>query len=219
MPSLIKIPYSTVEYQARFARPVIQLIAEKAAPIQAVVDALIPFGFQFVNTETDGMLSAHKTTFRLPDRNIVFHFGAEECRFTKNASNWNTADEDLQVLIAAESAVLAQGAEVRTRSVAVAMHLQLVETPRSEILSRFAPEPFFKNVPAEYQPIQFGTAVTLAHGSILVDHSATVANGIFVRFAQEFDAIPSLLDIMAKVRRDEEFLFGVLDVEEELSHE
>jgi hypothetical protein len=50
MPSLIKIPYSTVEYQARFLRPVIQLIAGEAAPIQAVVDALLPFGFQFAET-------------------------------------------------------------------------------------------------------------------------------------------------------------------------
>jgi hypothetical protein len=218
MPSLIKILYSTAEYQARFARPAIQLIAEKAGPVQAVVDALLPFGFQFANTETGGVLAAHRTTFRIPERSIVFQFGAEECRFTKDASNWATAEEDIKVLAAAESAVLAQGAEVTARSVTVAMHLQLLETPRAEILSRFSPEPLYKNVPEGYQPTQFAVAVKLVHGSILVDHSATVANGIFVRVTSEFDATPSLLEIMAKVRLDEQFLFGVLDVEE-VNHE
>ncbi len=215
MPSLIKIPYSTVEFQARFARPVIKLIAGNAEVVQCAIDALLPFGFQFANMETQGTPTTHKTILRLPERNIVFQFGADGCTFTKDTANWQTAEEDLKVLMAAESSMLAQGAEVVARTVTVAMHLQLLETPREEILARFTPPPFLGNLPPEYRPIQFAGVVKFPSGSILFDNSATVANGIFVRFSSDFDGAGSLQGVMARVRRDEEFVFSMLDVQED----
>ena len=215
MPSLIKIPYSTVEYQARFARPVVRLIAGKAEVIQTVVDALLPFGFKFTNLETQGALATHRTIFRMPEKSIVFQYGADGCWFTKENSSWQTAEDDLKVLMAAEAAaVLATGCEIATRTVAVAMHLQLLETPREEILTRFTPSPFLEGLPSDYKPVQFAGVVKFSSGTMLFDYSATVANGIFVRFSADFDDKASLHDVMAKVRKDEEFAFSMLGVQE-----
>ena len=214
MPSLIKIPYSTVEYQARFAGPVVKLIAGQAEVIQAVVDALLPFGFQFMNMETQGTLANYNTILRLPGRNIVFQYGADGCTFTKDSSSWQTTEEDLRVLIAARSAVLAQGAEVGAQTVTLAMHLQLLETPREDILTRFTPPPLRAELSSEYKPIEFAGAAKFSHGSLLFDYSATVANGIFVRFISRFDGKASLEDIVVRVRKDEAFVFTLLDVQE-----
>ncbi len=46
MPDLVKIPLSSAEYQARFERPVIGFVgADRPRAVEAVIDALLPFGF------------------------------------------------------------------------------------------------------------------------------------------------------------------------------
>jgi len=219
MPSLIRIPYCTAEIQARFARPVIQLIADKAAPFQAVVDALLPFDFDFENTEANGAaLAQHRSTFRIPARNIAFEFGAQSYKFVKDASTWDTAEEDLKVVQAGEEALISQGAEIASRSITVGMHVQLLETPRADILSPFAPKPFFgQDIPPEYKPEQFGFSLKLPKGFVIVDYSRTVANGIFVRITADSAGYVSLQDVAKKIRQDEQFLAKILDLQSDLS--
>ncbi len=52
MPDLVKIPLSSAEYQARFERPVIGFVgADRPRAVEAVIDALLPFGFRLANSE------------------------------------------------------------------------------------------------------------------------------------------------------------------------
>src|SRR5579864_8964881 len=109
MPELVKIPMASAEYQARFDRPYVGLIArDMARVLEAVVAALLPFGFRLENTEvvTTRTPADHKVIFKIPERGISFQFGAEEYKFTKEGSSWGAADEDSQVLVAAERALL-----------------------------------------------------------------------------------------------------------------
>ena len=146
MPDMIKIPAASAEMQARFERPYIGFIgSDRPRAVEAVVSALMPFNFRLSNTElvTTGSVADHKVIFKLPDRGLTFQVGAEEYRFTKDGSNWETANEDIRVLMAAEHALLEGTVAKVTRCLTtVAVQLQLLTKPREEVLAPFFPEPF-----------------------------------------------------------------------------
>jgi hypothetical protein len=217
MPELVKISAASAEYQARFDRPYVGLIADDRARVfEAVVTALLPFQFRLPNAEvvTTGTLANYRVIFRIPERGISFQFGAEEYRFLKEGSSWSTADEDAQVLIAAQRALMEGcGAKVESCMLTIAMHLQPLAKTREEILAPFVPEPF-KALMTQRQTQTFGNHMKWADGDVLLDFSIAFANGIFVRLTSQFKGQPPLPDILAKVRSDEEALFGILGVEE-----
>jgi hypothetical protein len=217
MPELVKIPIANAEYQVRFDRPYIGLIAnDRPRVFEAVVAALLPFSFRLANTEfiTTGTPADNKVVFKIPERGISFQFGAEEYRFGKEGSSWATVDEDTQVLVAAERALLEGiGAKIESCMLTIAMHMQPLAKTREEILAPFVPEPF-KKLMSERNAQTFGNHLKWADGDVLLDFSVAVANGIFVRLASKFGGQPPLSDILAKVRHDEETLFGILGVEE-----
>jgi hypothetical protein len=219
MPHLIKIPAASVEYQARFARPCIGFIGtDRPRAAEAIVDALLPFNFQLANSESAslGNLAAHKVSFKLPERGISLYFSAEEYRFSKDGANWETAEEDGQVLVAAERALLdGSTARVALCTVNLGMHLQLLTTPREEVLAPFVPEPF-RHFLVERKANTYGNHLKWATGDLLLDFSLLFANSIFVRFSAQFDGHPPVSEIMAAVRREQHTIFQILDVRERI---
>lgn len=217
MPDLIKIPISSAEYLARFDRPYVGLIGnDRPRVFESVVTALLPFDFKLANTEivTTGTLADHKVIFNLPERGISFQFGAEEYRFGKDGASWNTVKEDAKVLLAAEHALLKEsGAKIESCLVTLAMHLQPLAKRREEILAPFVPEPF-KRLPTERLAQTYGNHLKWADGDVLIDFSIALANGIFLRFSSQFKGQQPQADILAKVRSDQEMLFGILGIEE-----
>ncbi len=217
MPEPIKISAASAEYRARFVRPYIGLIGnDRARAFEAVVTALLPFNFRLANTEivTAGTLADHKVVFRIPERGVRFQFSAEEYSFGKDGSSWATADEDGQVLAAAERALLEDsGATIDSCTLTIAMHLQPLAKTREEILAPLVPGPF-KKLMVERKAETFGNHLRWADGDVLLDFSVALANGIFVRLTSQFKGQPPLSDILAKVRSDEEMLFEILGVEE-----
>ena len=218
MPEAVKIPAASAEYQARLVRPYIGLIAEDRPRVfESVATALLPFGFRLANAEivTIGTPAEHKVVFRIPERGISFQFGAEEYRFGKDGASWNTADEDAQVLVAAERALTERsGVQVETCVFTLAMHLQPVSKTREEVLAPFLPAPF-KTLLGQRQAQTFANHVKWADGDLLIDFSVGYANGIFLRLTSCFKGLPPLADILAKSRSDEDAVFGVLGVEEQ----
>jgi len=217
MSELIKIPLSSAEYLAHFDRPYVGLIAnDRPKVFEAIVSALLPFDFKLANTEiiTTGSLADQKVTFTLPERGISFQFGAEECRFTKEGASWNTAEEDSKILLAAERALLkTSGAKIESCLLTLAMHLQPLAKKREEILAPFVPEPF-KSFMGKYAPQTFGNHLKWSDGDVLLDFSVAFANGIFLRFSSQFKGRPPHLDILTKVRSNQEMLFALLEIEE-----
>lgn len=217
MSELVKIPMASAEYQARFERPYIGLIANDRPRIyEAVVAALLPFKFRLANTEivTTGTPADHKVIFRIPERGISFQFGAEEYRFGKEGSSWSTVDDDAEVLVAAERALMeGSGARVESCMLTIAMHLQPLAKTREEILAPFVPAPF-KALMTQRQAQTFGNHLKWADGDVLLDFSVLFANGIFLRLTSQFKGQPPLTEILAKMRSDEEAVFGILGIEE-----
>jgi hypothetical protein len=217
MPELIKIPTASAEYQARFDRPYVGLVASDMQRVyESVLVALLPFKLRLADTEVDtsGRLADHKVVFRIPDRRISFQFGAEEYRFAKGEPSWATADEDTEVLAAAEGALLnASGAKIKECVLTIAMHMQPLSKSRQEVLAPFVPVPFEKFL-KERNAQTFGNHLKWANGNVLLDFSVAFANGIFLRFTSEFAGHPPLPEILAKVRNDQNSLFEILGVEE-----
>src|SRR5262245_48780278 len=121
MAELVKILLAGVEYRAYFERPYVGFITDgRMRAFEAIFNALLPFKIRLANTEfvETGTPADHKTIFRIPDRWITFQFGAEEYRFNKELASWATADDDGQVLLAAERALL-EGSGAKVASCAV----------------------------------------------------------------------------------------------------
>src|SRR5262249_5833712 len=107
MAELVKIPVASVEYRARFERPYVGFINyDGLRAFEAVLTALLPFNLRLENTEivTTGTPANRKAIFRIPERGISFQFGAEEYRFSKEPAFWAAAEDDGQILLAAQQA-------------------------------------------------------------------------------------------------------------------
>ncbi len=217
MAELVKITSSTAEFTGRFDRPYVGLIADDRAPVfEEVIEALLAFKFRLANAEviSVGPLTDHKVIFRNPEKGVTFQFGAEEYTYSNDQSSWNNAEEDLQVLVAAEDALLkASGAKVGSCLVRLFLHMQPIAKTREQILESFVPTPFEALV-RQRQALSFGSHLRLIDGDLLLDFSNVVANGIFLRLTSEFINKPPLADILAKVRGDQKTVFGILDIED-----
>lgn len=216
MSDLAKIPLSQADYQAEFERPSIAFIGtDRPRSIEAVVDALLPFGFRLANSEvvSTGPLSDHKVIFRFPDRGITLQIGAEAYQFRKEGSNWPTAPDDVKILVAAENALL-NGTSTKVGSclITVAMHAQLLTRPREEVLSPFIPVPFQKDGWAK--AISYGNHLRWPSGDLLIDFSAVYANGIFMKFSSRFEGHPPIEQMLEGIRRAEISIFQLLGIEE-----
>jgi hypothetical protein len=123
-------------------------------------------------------------------------------------------DEDAKILLAAERALLeGSGAEVASCIARVAIHLQLLNKRREEILAPFVSEPF-KALMGQRQAQSYGNHIVFVDGDVLLDFSMVFANGIFLRFSSHFTGHPSLSEVREKMRTDQDALFGILGVEE-----
>jgi hypothetical protein len=158
-----------------------------------------------------GPLADHKVTFRFPDKGISLQFGAEYFQFTKEASNWATAEDDVKILVAAEQALLrGTSVEVGNCLVTVALHAQLLTKPRGEVLSSFLPAPIREWRDA----ISYGNHLRSADGDLLLDFSAVFANGIFLKFSFQFDGHLPAQQMLERVRKEEISIFQLLGIEE-----
>lgn len=218
MPDLVKIPAASAEVVARFDGPYIGLlVGDKAKIFEAIVTALLPFNFRLANTElvsNSGKPAEEKLIFRIPERDIAFHFGAEEYRFTKDGASWSTAAEDGAVWNAAETALLTGSrVKVASCSVTLAMHIVPLSKTREEVIAAFVSAPFKQLTDRE--PKAFGCHIRFADRSeVLIDYSLGYANGIFVRVSSQMEGKPPIADILGRMRADEEQAFKILDVQE-----
>ena len=177
----------------------------------------LAFNFLLANAEiiNTGKPVDHKAIFRLPERGISFQFGAEGYRFSKEFLSWATAEDDGQILLAAERALMdGSSAKVASCIAIVGTHIQPLNKSREEILAPFIPQPF-KILMQQRQTRSYATHFMFVDGDAVIDFSVGFANGIFLRFSSRFNGHPPLSEILAKVRSDQDALFGILGIEED----
>src|SRR5690348_1623334 len=102
MPEKVTIPIAFFEYVAKYVRPNFQALMDRARIVQGIYDSLSPWQIKIDDIEpiTTGKHSEQGITFRLPDKKVLFFFGAESCKLTKNDANWEGAEELIKVISA-----------------------------------------------------------------------------------------------------------------------
>lgn len=218
MPELITIPISFFEYAADFERPVFALWMDRSKVVEAMFDALKPWKPNIDNVEviTTGKHSEQGISFKLPDKRVVFFFGPMGCKFTKEAADWASAEEIINILDTARSTLIkSSGAVVLVHKTVIAMHFQPRVKAFIDIL-----KPFVSTQLAGLHDGQVRSAATIIKwekNKLILDGSGSIANGIFLRIEREFEGRVGFEEMVSALRKDEDAVFKLLDVEEDIA--
>src|SRR5271154_3773216 len=96
----ITIPISIFEVTIRYEKPVIRLLADRVAIVQALFDTFAEYELNPDDLEavTSGRTTDQGIKLRLASQRINLFFGATGCKFTKEGAVWAEADKILGVL-------------------------------------------------------------------------------------------------------------------------
>jgi hypothetical protein len=218
MPELITIPISFFEYVAEFERPVFALWMDRARVVEAVFDVLGPWNPTIDNMEviTTGKNSEQGVNFKLPEKRAAFFFGPASCKFTKEAVDWDSAQEIIGILGAARAKLIELSrAAVSVQRTQIALHFLPKTKAFIDILRPLLP----KQMEALHDEKVTTAAIILKweKSKLILDASASIANGVFLRLEKEFKGNAGLDAIALELKKDEDAAFAMLDVIEDLS--
>jgi hypothetical protein len=216
----VEIPYSLVEYTAKFEKPIVNVWDQRAAIIANVLSALQPWGFTLEGVEIktrSEKLSEHGVVFRrtipqTPAMSLALTFGTI---FISAANlDWTEADDFVSAMMTGISAIRESfDPTISSQQVALGMHIQLkagsVKDVTTPLLSASAAKLMDGGIKTA------GIILMREKSSILIDASAAYANALFVRIIREHSADALLPEMAERLRQDEEQLFDVLSFEGE----
>ncbi|HEV2325563.1 MAG TPA: hypothetical protein VGS10_16550 [Terracidiphilus sp.] len=215
MPEKVTIPIAFFEYTARYVKPNFQALMDRARIVQAIYDSLIPWQIKIDDVEpiTTGKPSEQGINFRLPDRKVLFYFGVESCKFTKNDADWAGA-EDLIKIMSASFKALKQtaGVDFLNQQASVAMHVQPTKMRFVELL-----KPFLSPAIQALESTEMTSGAAIIKWDkhrIVLDGSAALANALFLKFEREFEGDETLENMALRLRSDEDAILKMLGVEE-----
>jgi hypothetical protein len=216
MVELVTIPVSFFEVAIDYERPDVRLLSERPSIVQGLVEALLQWNFKIDDIEilTGGKLSEQGAMFKIPQKNVSFFIGATLCRFSRNAVDWDLADETIAILDAVVSALTRlSGVVMGTKRTAVGVHLQPRTVPFMEILRPFVP---LQLAAIGSQPIvTMATVARWGDRRITIDGSAVVANAVFLKLEREFLPSTSYQEITKRLWDDEQEVFAIMGVKED----
>jgi hypothetical protein len=216
MPEIVTTPLSYFEVAVEYAEPIIQLATNRGAVVEAIYAALKAWHISIDDMEViqTGKPSEQGVKFKIPQKKSSFFFGPASCKFTRDDTSWDLAEETIQILDASLSALRdSAGVTLTSKKTLVALHLQPTKIPVADIL-----RPLIVPVLANLEPIPATTMATVVKWDkrrVTIDGSAQIANGMFLRYEREFANDVSYADIAAQLQADEDALFGMLGVQEE----
>jgi hypothetical protein len=217
MPELVTIPISFFEVTFEYDRPNLALWSDRGPIVQAIFD-----GLQAWNPKVDdiepiitGKLSEQGFIIKLPLMRASFFFGPAWCRFSRDAVDWNLAAETVAMLDAATTAfVRLTGMVIKIKKTAIGVHLQPRTKPFIEILGPFMA---LKRGALEDTPLRTMAIVAKwDKRKVTIDGSGALANGIFLKIERDFESAATSVAMAEQLRSDEEELFAILGVKEDL---
>jgi len=216
MPEIVTIPASYFELEMEYAQPNLRLWLDRINVVEAVYAALQPWNIAVDDVEviSTGKPSEQGIKFKIPEKLCSFFFGAASSKFTRDSASWETADETIEIVDAAVTALIGQtSAQIAKRKAIIVLHAQPKSLQFIQILAPFAPA---KLVALESDPLNtMATVVKWGKRKITLDGSAQIANAIFIRFDREFAGTVSYMDIAKQLRLDENEIFNLLEIQEE----
>jgi hypothetical protein len=218
MPELVTIPVSFIEVAIDYENPNTRLVTDRAAVVQHIFEALLPWNFKIDDIEilNSGRNSEQGAMFRLPHTHVSFFVGPTLCRFSRDAVAWNLADETLSILETVLSALTrSSGVVLGTKRTAIGLHLQPQRVPFMELLRPFVPTQLAS---LESEPVvTMATIVKWGNRRVTIDGSGTLANGVFLKLEREFMSDIPYTEVARQLFNDEQELLKIVGVEEDLT--
>jgi len=216
MPEIVTTPISYFEVEMEYASPDIKMWLDRVNVVQALFVALKPWDITVDDVEiiTTGKPSEQGIRFKIPKKLSSFFFGPAYCKFTRDGTSWETAEETIHILDTAFKALVGEtGAIVTKRKTVIVLHAQPKTLQFFQILAPFVSTKLAALEPEP--PNTMATVVKWPKRKLTLDGSGQLANGIFLRFEREFDGDLSYEEMAQRLRTDETEVFKMLDIEEE----
>jgi len=133
----------------------------------------------------------------------------------QDRADWASAEETIGILAAALDALKASsGAAFSAQHVAFALHIQPKKAKFLDLLKPFL-SPILQEL--EGEGVKTGASILKwDRRRVVLDGSGALANALFLKFEREFDGSSNLREIAIQMKTDEDTLFKILDIEEEL---
>jgi hypothetical protein len=216
MSEKITTTLSFFETEIELVQPNIKVWLDRIAIVEAVYAALRPWNINIDDIEViqTGKPSEQGVKFKIPEKRASFFFGAGACRFTRDNTNWQTAEETIQILDAALKAFQKHSStRIKTFKTAVALHVQPTSKKFIDIVGPIVP-PLMAAL--EGKPAQSMAAIVKwPNRRVTIDGSAQIANGIFIRYERDFPADTDYETIARQLMADEDQIFAMLEVKED----
>jgi hypothetical protein len=216
MPELITIPISYFEATFEYKEPNLLLWLDRPALVQVLFVAFKPWNITVDDVEiiTTGKPSDQGIKFKLPQKQVSFFFSPSVCRFTKDNADWSSTEETIGIMDTAYSTLVKAGnIETGTIKTIIALHMQPKTVTFLDILKPFIPPQL---TALDNDVKTFASIIKWGNHKLILDGSGQLANGLFLRFERDFAGTATYEEIAHQLRADEEALFAMLGVEEEL---
>jgi hypothetical protein len=216
MREIVSTPISYFDLEIEYVKPDFESASQRAPVVQAIWDALEPWHITIDNLEliTTGKVSEQGVRFRLPQKSSMFFLGAASCRFVRDNTGWNIAEETITIIDAAVQALLSSTAiKFAKYKTSVVIHAQPKKLLFVDILSTLVP---VKMLGLENKAMKTAALVVKWEDrKVTIDGSASLANGLFIKYEREFSANTSYQQIAERLLADEEQIFAMLGIEAE----
>ena len=186
--------------------------------IASILDELGPSGYSF--NGVDLSLQAPKLdelaiVFRrtipaVPSRSFALGFG--KVHIKAENLDWTEAEQFISSHGAAFDSVRKKGgAEIKSQQLVVGMHIQLKDKPRKEVTAPLLSATSANLLDGE---ADFSGIILVRDKALhLIDASAGIADGLFLRISREHLPEASFQELAEVLRTDEERIFRVLGLE------
>ncbi len=216
MPESVTTPISYFEVEMEYTQPDIKMWLDRVNIVQALYAVLQPWNVTVDDVEIlqSGKPSEQGIKFKIPQKLSSFFFGPAYCKFTRDSTDWEVAEETVQIIEAATSALLSlTQAEIAKRKTVIVLHIQPKTLPFIQLTAPLIPQQL---AALEKQPaVTMAIVVKWANRKITIDGSSQIANGIFLRFEREFDGSVPYDQMAHQLKADEDQVFAMLGVQEE----
>jgi hypothetical protein len=218
MPETVTIPISFFEVTFDYVHPDLRLLGDRASIVQGIFEALQPWSpiMDNIEVKTAGKISEQGVSFKLPLKRVTFFFGPAHCTFSRDGVDWITAEETIRILETFVSCFITlSGVQLAARKTTIGLHIQPKTAPFIKILSPFvAPQ----LAALEAVPLKTMAAVVRwENRRVTLDGSGSLANGLFLKLEREFASTMAYSEMAEQLMRDEQELFAVLGIEEDVA--
>lgn len=209
---LADIQQGTIEYRANFKEPITRFLdpARQAEIIKAVHKALTPWNVSFENIFWNSAaknIAEVQLTFNAPTLLTGAQLGVNGVMMTAFNTAWSNAKVTAGFFQAAADAIKQSvGEEFQSQFVTLAFHLKPGEKSYKDVLSRFVNG---KALGAENANM-YGVSVYSNDYSFVIDGSAVIAGGIFIKLIRNFTPEKRLEEMAGVLYRDEEAVLRLL---------